>query len=703
LGEDCRVPGKPGVASQRAARGICSGLTLLWGFLSAPVDHALAQTRGGPAEVLAQIQSGAAEALAPTRSGPAEAVAPTRGGLSEQDFLIDLPIVLSVARLAQPFSEAPSATTVIDREMIRASGFRDLADVLRLVPGFLVGHDNGNSPVVAYPGLSGQFSRQMQVLVDGRSVYLPSNGGVEWSNIPLALDDVERIEVIRGPNSATYGANSFFGVINILTRRPGQDSGLALNLVQGGGEIADRSVRFSGHSGRLDYRLRAATLHDEGFEARFDSRRVKLATFSADYQASDADQLQFQGGYNGGTRDSGFPGAAGDGTRSRKIENYFTQLRWHRNVAPGNEFALQYYHSHDRTIDEYDALVPPPLRRLPIDFNVTSDRDDVEFQHNLSLNSTLRMVWGAELRHDKIHSPRLFSGSGDVSTSLSRFFSNAEWRLTPELILNAGAMLEHTDLAGNHVLPKVSLNYHVGHGQTLRAGLSHAIRSPVLLEEKADTKFTVGGRIVDLTLFSNGNLKVEAVDSAELGYVYEVPERKLFLDLRVHQDQVKDLITLVDASVPGSRDNVDGRAQTFVNRDSARVSGFEAQVRYHPWQDTRFVFNYAYTHIASEDRVDRISQSAPRHNFGLLAMHRLPSDYYASLGFYRVSSMEWLGAGDKVNGYSKLDLRLGRRFKAAGANGEVAVVVQNLLGEYQDFRTVNAAQRRVYLSLAMEF
>ena len=681
MGEDGRTSGKPSVASQRAARGLCSSLTLLCGCIGAPVDEARAQTGGRPAE----------------------APAITRSGLSEQDFLLDLPIVLSVARLAQPFSEAPSATTVVDREMIRASGFRDLADVLRLVPGFLVGHENGNSPIVAYPGLSGQFSRQMQVLVDGRSVYLPSNGGVEWSNIPLALDDVERIEIIRGPNAATYGANSFFGVINILTRHPGQDSGLALNLAQGEAGVADRSVRYSGHSGRLDYRLRAATLEDEGFAARFDSRRVKLVTFSADYQASDADQMQLQGGYNGGTRDSGFPGAPGDGTRARKIENYFTQVRWHRNLAPGNEFAVQYYHSHDRTIDEYDALVPPPLRRLPIDFNVTSDRDDVEFQHNLTLTPTLRTVWGAELRHDMIHSPRLFAGSGDVSTSLSRLFSNAEWRLTPELLLNAGAMLERTDLDGAHLLPKVSLNYHLGHGQTLRAGWSRAIRSPVLLEEKADTKFTIGSQIVDLTLFSDGNLKAESIDSGELGYVYEAPERKLFLDLRVHQDRVKDLITLVDASVTRARDNVDGRAQTFVNRDSARVNGFEAQVRFHPWRDTRLIFNYAYTHIASEDRVDRISQSAPRHNFGLLAMHRFLSDYYASLGFYRVSSMEWLGAGDKVNGYSKLDLRLGRRFKAAGANGELAIVMQNLLGEYQDFRTANAAQRRVYLSVAIEF
>ena len=122
--------------------------------------------------------------------------------LSEEDFLGEVPVVLSATRLEQPEWEVPSAVTVIDREMIRASGVRDVADLFRLVPGMQVGYQYGHRPVVTYHGLSDQGSRRMQVLIDGRSIYSPFFGGVFWVDQPLAIEDIERIEVIRSPNSA---------------------------------------------------------------------------------------------------------------------------------------------------------------------------------------------------------------------------------------------------------------------------------------------------------------------------------------------------------------------------------------------------------------------------------------------------------------------------------------------------------------------
>ena len=127
--------------------------------------------------------------------------------LSEQEFLAELPVVLTASRLAQPQAEAPAAVTIIDRQMIDASGARNLSEVFRLVPGFQVEFENGHRHVVGYHGLADEFSRRLQVLIDGRSVYRPSFGGVSWSDLPIALDDIERIEVIRGPNAVTYGAN----------------------------------------------------------------------------------------------------------------------------------------------------------------------------------------------------------------------------------------------------------------------------------------------------------------------------------------------------------------------------------------------------------------------------------------------------------------------------------------------------------------
>ncbi|MFZ0107559.1 MAG: Plug domain-containing protein, partial [Thiobacillus sp.] len=121
--------------------------------------------------------------------------ADTAGTLSEADYFAEQPVVLSASRLSQPVNRAPAAVTVITREMIEASGFRHLVDVLRLVPGMVVGWQGGNTAAASYLGLADGFPRSMQIMVDGRSVYSPSYGNTFWRGIPVTLDDVDRIEV----------------------------------------------------------------------------------------------------------------------------------------------------------------------------------------------------------------------------------------------------------------------------------------------------------------------------------------------------------------------------------------------------------------------------------------------------------------------------------------------------------------------------
>ena len=114
--------------------------------------------------------------------------------MSEADYFEDMPIVLSASRLSQSLSEAPASVSVIDQDMIRASGFRDIPDLLRLIPGFSVAYTRDNTWAVGYHGVADAFSRRFQVLVDGRSIYSAAFGAVLWSELPLSIDDVERIE-----------------------------------------------------------------------------------------------------------------------------------------------------------------------------------------------------------------------------------------------------------------------------------------------------------------------------------------------------------------------------------------------------------------------------------------------------------------------------------------------------------------------------
>lgn len=168
-------------------------------------------------------------------AGAGQTFAETGRPVTESDFLTDMPIVLSVSRLSQRLDETPGAVTVLDRNMIRLSGARDVADLLRLVPGFQSTMSFERiAPQATYHGTYYSVSNRMQVLVDGRSVYSPFLvGGIGPGLQTVALADIERIEVLRGSNSAAYGARAFLGVINIITLDPNQTVGFNAGASQG--------------------------------------------------------------------------------------------------------------------------------------------------------------------------------------------------------------------------------------------------------------------------------------------------------------------------------------------------------------------------------------------------------------------------------------------------------------------------------------
>ncbi len=143
-----------------------------------------------------------------------------------------LPIVLTPSRLPQPLNEAPAAVTILDRELIKATGYRDIARLLRLVPGMQVGQERSGVHWVTYHGLGNDSPADIQVLIDGRAVYSPSVlGGVDWLALPVTVDEIERIEVVRGTDAVAYGPNAFLGGINIITRNAGSAPGIAPTTV----------------------------------------------------------------------------------------------------------------------------------------------------------------------------------------------------------------------------------------------------------------------------------------------------------------------------------------------------------------------------------------------------------------------------------------------------------------------------------------
>lgn len=643
-------------------------------------------------------------ALCGVRAYAADTVAP----LSEEAFFDELPIVLTVTRLAQPKSETPAAVTVIDRDMIRASGARQIADLFWLVPGFQVGYDHAPRPTVTYHGLSDEFARRMQVLVDGRSVYNAVFGGVFWIDLPLALDDIERIEVIRGPNAAAYGSNSFLGVINITTRHASRDPGTYTKLAAGEHDIRDGALRHGWASAHGHARVTLAYQQDDGFDGLPDSSRVPLASFRGDYRLGTRDTLELQAGFNGETQGDGHFGHPTDGPRDSEMTTHFQLLRWRRAFAPSNELAVQLYHNYWKNEEAYLTapldLGPLGVNRVPVNFNGKEERYDLEVQHVVSPAPEWRYVWGGGARLDRAYSPTGFATNETVRNRVYRVFGNTEWRPNPDSTVNAGAMWEKDGISGAALLPRIAFNRHLSPRHTLRFAASRATRAPALIEEKGDVRFSFQGTPLDQTIAASGGLKAEVMKSYELGYLGQWRERNLTVDARVFRDRMHDLIT--ELVVPAG--DTDGTAFDYRNEGQADVTGAELQLDYRWTPATRFVLDYArmradVSGLSAQAHFDeaRHERSVPAYSASLLALHRFSQRWEGSAAYHRVARMEWLGVGGAVDSYGRLDVRLGRAVRVGRASGQVALVVQNLGADTTPFHPENVFDRRAFVTVSL--
>ena len=624
--------------------------------------------------------------------------------LSEEEFLAELPVVLTASRLAQPQAEAPAAVTVIDRQMIDASGARNLSEVFRMVPGFQVGFENGHRHVVGYHGLADEFSRRLQVLIDGRSVYLPSFGGVPWSPLPLALDDIERIEVIRGPNAVTYGANSFLAIINITTRHSAADRGGFVRATAGSNGIRDGVLRMASGNGDVSYRLTTGYQQDNGYGQRNDSRRITFMNGRMDTRPGERDDIELQFGYNEGPRGRGYAGSLENSPHDQEITSRFQQIRWRHRLDSGDEVAAQFYYNHHESDEQVLSLPIPALGgfQVPINYDIRSERYDAEVQHTVGLGESLRLVWGAGARLDLVEWPGFLGSTEPLDNRYYRLFASIEWRATPRLVLNAGAMAENSAITGSDLSPRLAVNYQFMPGHTLRAGVSSATRQPVIIEEKGNARFCLNATcsLFDQSFYSSGNLVPERILANELGYLGRLAPT-LTLDLRLFRDHVTRLITGFDGFYDDSLP--DNEATDFRNRDKAMITGSELQLHWQPERNSRVILGYANVRIESNDLDAVYSESAPRNSVSLLGLHELGDGLLASAAFYYQDEMRFVDE-HPIGVLRRLDLRLAQRFHLVDAQGEAAVVLQNVLGKQVSYNEEDSiADRAGFLTINFRF
>lgn len=611
----------------------------------------------------------------------------------------DLPVVLSLTRLPQRVDDAPGAVTLFTREDIDRLGYRRLPQLLRLVPGMNMISDTGHSPALFYHGLGTLNPNRMQVLIDGRSVYSPYlYGYVDWDALPLTMDEIERIEVVRGSNAATYGSNAVAGVVNIITRSS-IDGPSAVASVTGGTQgVRDASARFRRSFGPLSIALNTRTMGDDGYEFRFDSSRLNATTLRADLVLNGSDELNFMAGQSSGTRELGYPfGVSGNtvnqnGYRNVRTENSFLHMRFRRSVAVDNEWSLSFYQNQDKGWEEWSSIP----QQLPIDYNRTAERRSIDFQHVFSPANDWRVAWGTELRRDELQSQRMFYGRGRESQGLFRVSANVEWKPDDHWTLNLGNMIERFQTQSPQASPRAFVTYHINAEHALKVGVSRAYRQPALVEERGDSRFIYpqlapfvpGGRYVR-TYVGVPELEPERLDSAEIGYVARFG--RSVLDVRVFRERYNHLITETKYKDPAYL--LDGR--TYFEGPGVRISGVEYQYR---WRgDSREIWwSHALPRVSRVDPCDPgqtcYQDTVPSSTWSLTWMEQLPRDWSVAATLFGVNGMNPLNGSEPIDRYQTMDARVAKKFRSGNMLWEAAVTVTDIGAGYETF---NDNRRRV--------
>lgn len=650
----------------------------------------------------------------------ADAAAQTGVAVSERDYFEELPVVLSVSRLAQPLNEAPGAVTVIDRDLIRQSGARHIIDLLRLVPGFQVASIPNGSPAAVYHGLAEAYPRHMQVLLDGRSQYSPFFlGGVNWNLIPVSLDDIDHIEVVRGSNSAAYGANAVLGVVNIVTRHSQETRGAAAEVHAGTQGVNDKRIRVGAGTQDFSIRYTAEARFDTGFGSFRDNTGQRLNDVRADWRLGARDEVQMQVGEIVTGLQVG-SGSVSDPRREQRLRQQYAQVGWRRTLSPSEELAVRYYRSEEGAADVFSFQFGPFT--VPVDYGFRSTRNNLEATHTFSPWRETRLVWGTELRADAVKGAMFYGRPDDVSQTITRLFGNLEWRPTPAWIANFGATWEHDSNTKTTFAPRLAVNWHAMPTQTLRAAISRAYRTPSLFESRANYGFSSStGLMLSRLFLAQGNVRPEAITSLELGWIGDFKPLRLTGDVRIFAERLNDRLVSIPTVLAAPNCEVlsppCGEADAVYNAQSVRIRGLEYQLRWQPLDATRVLLNQSFIKMAAEMHVPgtgiaatydpakdatQAANSAPTHTTTLMLMQRLAGDFDLSAIYHSFGAMKWSN-NTNVAHWQRLDWRLAYRFRTGPTRGELAFTVQSDGSPHAEHAASELLTPRSYVTLRLEY
>lgn len=564
----------------------------------------------------------------------------------------------------------PAAVYVLTGEDIRRSGVTNVADALRLVPGVNVARVNGSRNwAVGIRGFGDQFSKYVLVLIDGRSVYTPLFGGVLWTINNVMLEDIDRIEVIRGPGGTIWGADAVNGIINIITKHSQDTKGTLVS--SGGGNVDENTedARYGSAHKSWTYRanafgfVRSPEFHASG-TPNYDWSRFGQTGFRAD-RVKDSNDIAIQGdAYWGKFGDAQLlstytPPASFISYKSQNVSGGNLRAQWRRQFANKSDLYLQAFWSHDH--------------RIGSNFGEDRDTFDVDFLQRLAATHFQQFTYGLGLRI----SPSTVTQTIPTATfnplhktdSIYSAFLQEELRLVPDkLSFILGSKFEHNNYTGFEYQPSGRLLFTPTQKLSAWASISRAVRTPDRVDEDIQVDvFALSAPLIYARVVGNHDLNAERLVAYEAG-IRTLLHSRLYLSGAAFLNSYHDLIaqsagTFSIAPVPPFPPGADLLTFQYINGIHGTTSGLEIAPDWQAASFWRIRAAYSFLDVKLHDQpgfsdtvtLKNLTGSSPTHQAFIQSNFDLPGHLEFDQSFRYVNSLP----AQSVRAYTTADARIG--------------------------------------------
>lgn len=625
--------------------------------------------------------------------------------------------VVTASKFAQALKNVSAAIYVLGGDEIRRSGARTLPDMLRGIPGVHVASIDANKWMISIRGFNGRYSNKLQVLIDGRSIYTPLFSGVNWDEHDVDPDDIDRIEVIRGPGGALWGANAVNGIINIITRPAVETQGVAVDVAAGNPMDHDVRARYGGKIGdRGFFRIYAKAFGFDDLQSTLDTdandgwHGMRLG-FRADWETSPEDRLSVAG--------QAAWMKVGQIMEFPTLTAPYTEIQTYRRDNSNGHLTAAWTHSpaHGSTVES--KLSYSVLGRNDPEAETKRHTLDVELRFADELGDGSNRTYGLNYRHtsDRTQStPYANFDSERRREQTYGAFYQMERKFGSGVTLSGGARLDHFQRLGWLFQPNVRVAWQPNPKETYWASASQAVRTPSRGER--DGRIWVRTEDTNMgpaAVFIEGreNQREEKIAAVEAGWRFQ-PNARSFYDVVAFvnwYDGLRSFEPLEPRLVSEPFPHLETPFR-FDNKLNARTAGVEFAGEFAPCPDWRLRLTYSL--FDADFSFDRDSQDpfglnttdrgafSPRHMASLRSSHVLKGGFTFDL---RASYVDALRA-IVVSSYTRLDARLAWRLRP---DFEASIVGQNLLdrrrreGEPSLFETTSYVRRGIYGMLAWRY